>query len=585
MPKTKDLEYKYPHRWGFNDSKFTIENGQVVFKSKRYKVLANEALPNLIPFVEEELLCEKLDIHDTLKDVTKKTLPAIIENKKFISAIAKKLTKEQISFEDLDRFCHSHGQTTTEEVFKAIYRGKFARTVDMVVFPKKEKEVKEIITLAQKNNVCLVPYGGGTSVSSALLLPKNEKRMIVSVDMRKMNKILWVDEKNALARIEAGIAGRELEEGLLAKGFTMGHEPDSMEFSTLGGWISTNASGMKRNRYGNIEDIVQGFNFITPQGEIQQMDILDRYSIGMQPKNLLFGSEGNLGIITEVTVKIHPSPKTKEYASVMFPDFDQGFDFLKKLSRNKSFIPASVRLVDNRQFRFGYAIRPATKSLTEKIANSLKKFFLTKIKGFDPLKMCLLTLVMEGDEKEVIYQREKTLALAKKYGGVSAGASNGKRGYMLTNLIAYIRDFLFSYYCIGETLETTAPWSKVKIICQKLEEELEKQHKKYKLPGKPFFSYRITQLYHSSVCIYIMVALYGKGKKNPEDIYTKIEKALRKVIMENGGAISHHHGVGKLRKEFMPQVLNKESKTLLQQVKKTVDPKNVFGIRNNIFGG
>ena len=586
MPKTRDLQYKSPHRWGFKDSKFVIEDGKVVFKSSRYEILSNQVLPNLIPFIESELLEENLDISDTLEDNDKKVIPPSVTKKSFVLGINRKLKKEQISFEGLDRFCHSHGQTTTEEVFKAIYRGKFPRVVDVVLFPKNTTQVKSIIGLAQKHNVCLVPYGGGTNVSSALLLPKNEKRMIVSVDMRRMNKILWVDEKNSLAKIQAGITGKELEEGLVEKGFTMGHEPDSSEFSTLGGWISTNASGMKRNQYGNIEDIVQSFHFITPMGEIRevhQSNFLDRSSIGMQPKNLLFGSEGNLGIITEAIVKIHPSPKVKKYASVMFPDFSKGFSFLKKLSKNRSYIPASVRLVDNRQFRFGYAIRPEVNDWKEKLINALKKFSITKIKGFDPYKMCLLTLVMEGNEKEVNYQKKSTIALAKEYSGVSAGASNGKRGYLLTNLIAYIRDFLFKYHCIGETFETTAPWDKVEIICQKTEEELLKQHKKFQLPGKPFFSYRITQLYHSSVCIYFMVGLYGKGKKNPENIYAKVEKSLRQVILSHGGALSHHHGVGKLRKEFMNQVLNQDSQRLLKGIKQSLDPKNIFGIRNNVF--
>ncbi len=584
MSKTKDLEYKYSHKWGFKDTEFTIENGQVIFKSGRYKILSNEALPNLISFVEEELLGEKLNIDDVLLEKDKKNIKPVVQNNAFINGIKKKLKSEQISTEDVDRFCHSHGQTTTEEVFKALYRGSLPRMVDLVLFPKKSSEVKDIILLANKTNVCLVPYGGGTSVSSALLLPKNEKRMIVSIDMRRMNQVIWLDKNNSLAKIQTGITGRELEAELSKSGYTMGHEPDSSEFSTLGGWISTNASGMKRNRYGNIEDIVQNFNLITPNGEIKQTDFNDRYSIGMQPKNFLFGSEGNLGIITEAVVRIHKSPEVKKFASVMFPDFDSGFKFLRALSKNRNFIPASVRLVDNRQFRFGYAIRPASKSKLESFMNQLKKFFLTKVKGFDPLKMSLLTLVMEGEEKEVLYQKEKTLALAKKFGGVSAGEKNGERGYMLTHLIAYIRDFLFKYHCIGETLETTAPWDKVKSICEKTEATLVKEHAKYKLPGKPFFSYRVTQLYHSSVCIYIMVALYGKGKKNPEDIYTKVEKALRKTIMENGGTVSHHHGVGKLRKEFMPKVLDKDSQKVAQAVKKSLDPKNIFGIKNNIFG-
>lgn len=121
---------------------------------------------------------------------------------------------------------------------------------------------------ASKFNVVIIPIGGGTSVSNALNCPENEMRTICSLDLALLNKILWIDEKNLLCRAQAGIVGQHLEQQLNAKGFTCGHEPDSVEFSTLGGWVSTRASGMKKNKYGNIEDLVVHVNMITPKGRI-----------------------------------------------------------------------------------------------------------------------------------------------------------------------------------------------------------------------------------------------------------------------------------------------------------------------------
>lgn len=153
---------------------------------------------------------------------------------------------------------HSHG-ASLREVFNLRY-GRFERYVDLVVYPNSTKQVEEIVSLAQTHNVILIPYGGGTNVTQALYLKQGQKaqegRMIVSLDMSRMNKVVWIDKDNMTACVQAGIRGQDLEKDLKMYGFMSGHEPDSMEFSTLGGWVSTRASGMKKNTYGNIEEIV-----------------------------------------------------------------------------------------------------------------------------------------------------------------------------------------------------------------------------------------------------------------------------------------------------------------------------------------
>ena len=149
------------------------------------------------------------------------------------------------SIEDRQRLIHSHGQTTADEVYKVLY-GALDRVVDLVLFPESQEDGERIIQLAGQHDVCLVPYGGGTSVSCALQLPQNETRSIVAVDMRRMDKILWIDHENFRAGVQAGIYGKDLEARLERVGYTSGHEPDSLELSTLGGWIATNASGMKK---------------------------------------------------------------------------------------------------------------------------------------------------------------------------------------------------------------------------------------------------------------------------------------------------------------------------------------------------
>ena len=181
------------------------------------------------------------------------------------------------------------------------------------------------------HDACLVPYGGGTNVSGALMCPEDEARTIVSMDMRRMRRVLSIDRANGCALVEAGISGAELEAALGAVGYTSGHVPDSLEFSTLGGWISTNASGMKKNRYGNIEDIVLEATLVTPSGTSRRTVRTARTVTGMQPLSLLFGSEGNLGVITKALIAIHPKPEACRYGSLVFRSFGDGVACLKAL--------------------------------------------------------------------------------------------------------------------------------------------------------------------------------------------------------------------------------------------------------------
>jgi alkyldihydroxyacetonephosphate synthase len=450
----------------------------------------------------------------------------------------------------------------------------------MVFYPEGEEDAVSIVDLATQHDVCLIPYGGGTSVSSALKIPEREARMIVSVDMRRMNKVEWIDGKDLRACAQAGIMGTQLEEELAKAGFTSGHEPDSIELSTLGGWIATNASGMKKNRYGNIEGIVENFTMITPKGVIEQVP-LPRGSIGMQPQALLFGNEGNLGLITKAVFKIHPLPEVNEYGSLVFPDMETGVKFLYELAHG-GYLPASIRLVDNIQFRFGQALKGQSTGI-KKLLDELKKFYVLKVKGFDPEEMVAATIVMEGSREEVNDQERHIYSLAKKFNGLPGGSENGRRGYMLTYAIAYIRDFVSSYHILGETFETSVPWSKIEQVYRAVEERAAQLHKEFNLPGKHYVSYRITQLYHTGVCIYFMFGVYAKGVECPGEVFIAIEHGLREAVMENGGSISHHHGVGKLRKDFMGGTISPSSIDFLKGAKESVDPQNIFGVRNNVF--
>ena len=515
-----------------------------------------------------------------IKEVEKKYISNKKVNQDFMDELISLFDEDRYSSNDKERLLHSHGQTTSDEIYKVLY-SKLDSFVDLVFYIESEKDAKILIELAKKYNVCLIPFGGGTSVSNALKIPKNEDRMVVSVDTRRMNRIQHIDEKNLLATVESGILGIDLEKQLLERGYTAGHEPDSIEFSTLGGWISTNASGMKKHRYGNIEDIVQNVTLITPNGTINQLKPLTRSSIGVKAQNMVFGSEGNFGIITKATIRIHKKPEASTFESILFHRWEDGVNFMYEIAHS-NLIPASSRLMDNSMVRFASALKEE-KSGFDKFINSIKNFIVFKVKGFDPKQCVVAIFKMEGSKQEVKYQRNNLKILAKKYNPVFAGAGQGKSGYNLTLAIAYIRDFFMDQNIIGETLESAVPWSDVIKVSEAVTRKLKELHKKYNLPGTFLFGSRLSKVYHSGACMYNTIAMSFKGIENPEEVFGEIEHELRKTIIENGGSISHHHGVGKLRKDFMPKTISEGSVNLIKSIKSSQDPKNIFGIRNNIF--
>lgn len=340
------------------------------------------------------------------------------------------------SIDNEDRLVRAHGHTLHD--IYTLRESFFERIPDLILWPKSHKDVENIVRLCNEHNIVIIPFGGGTSVSEAVICPKDEKRTIVSLDTSQMNSILWIDQNNLTAKCQSGIIGQDLERELNKRGYTCGHEPDSYEFSSLGGWVATRASGMKKNIYGNIEDLLVHVRMVTPKGTLEKSCQVPRISCGPDFNSMILGSEGTLGVITEVTLKIRPLPKFKKYGSIVFPNFESGVHFMRQVAKERC-QPASIRLMDNEQFIFGQTLKPET-GYFGLILDGLKKIYITKIKGFDVSKMCVTTLLFEGyDKKEVEQHEKKIYKLAANHGGIPAGEKNGERGYTLTFVIAYIR--------------------------------------------------------------------------------------------------------------------------------------------------
>jgi len=320
---------------------------------------------------------------------------------------------------------------------------------------------------------------------------------------------------------------------------------------------------------------------VTPLGTLRRGVDVPRLSSGPDLQHVILGSEGILGVITEAIVKIRRLPDVCKYGAIAFPTFEAGVKCLRDVAYNHC-APASIRLVDPQQFQFGQALRPATEGFLAILGEQFKKLMVTKWYGFDLEQLCAATLVFEGSKEVVAHQERMVYSIAKKYGGLKADENSGKRGYFLTYMIAYMRDLGFQFGYMGESFETSIPWSKTLHLCTRVKDKLQEACRQKGIPGNPLCTCRVTQSYDTGSCVYFYFGFSFDGISNPVEKFFDIETICRDEIIKCGGSISHHHGVGKIRKKWLTHSISPTGIQVLTGIKQTFDPQNIFANGNLI---
>ncbi|XP_076623716.1 alkyldihydroxyacetonephosphate synthase [Colletes latitarsis] len=563
--------------WGYKDSEFRVNERNILeFTGNRYPI-GNKELPYFTQWVQTVL-----GVNLTRRNVSQPmptNLPEPIISPEHLEAIQE--LKIEYSTKGIDRLVRAHGHTL-REIF-TLKHGTFKRLPDVVLWPRCHEDVVKIIKLCARYGSVCIPFGGGTSVSGASSCPVNERRTIILLDTSQMNRILWIDRENLIACCESGIIGQDLEKQLRLQGLTSGHEPDSYEFSSLGGWVATRASGMKKNRYGNIEDLVVRVRMVTgrtedPEITLERGILVPRASCGPDFDHIILGSEGTLGVVTEVVLKIRPIPKVVKYGSIVFPNFQTGVQALRQVAKERC-QPASIRLMDNEQFQFGQVLRPET-GWGGLILQGLKQAYITRIKRFKWDQLCVATLLFESSTSaDVAAQERKIYSIAKQHNGVPAGETNGERGYVLTFVIAYIRDLGLEYYILSESFETSVSWKRALSLCRNVKSRVAREFYGRNIE-QYFISCRVTQTYDAGCCVYFYMAFNYYNLPDPVETYETIEHAAREEILANGGSLSHHHGVGKLRSCFYSDAVGEAGVSLYRAAKSHLDPHNMFAAGN-----
>ena len=466
-----------------------------------------------------------------------------------------------------ERAFHARGKSYHDLLY--LRAGKFDACPDAVVYPETAEEAYNLLRWANHAGAAIVPYGGGSSVVGGVTASGGE--LVVAADMTRMNKLVSVDAISMLATAEAGIYGVELERQLQAQGFTLGHYPQSFEFSTLGGWIAARGSGQQSNRYGKAEKWLASAELATPRG-LWQTEGFPASAAGPNLNQLIAGSEGALGLITRATFRIHRKPAHKDYRTFLMPSFEAGADAIRTILQAE--IPvATLRLSDADETYFFQAFAKAGTPAGPKDAFQAAALKLMGV-GTRP---CALIMGHEGDRDRVHQYVLACKRIVRSFGGAGVGAGPANRWYEGRFHGPYLRDPMMDKGLGVDTLETSTYWSNVPRLYNAVRTALIDactEHSGVK-GGRGIVMAHISHSYPDGASLYFTF-IFPRDLGDDIGQWRKIKKAATDAIARNGGTLSHHHGVGEDHAPWMLGEKGALGMEVLRAVKKALDPKGVM---------
>jgi alkyldihydroxyacetonephosphate synthase len=435
-----------------------------------------------------------------------------------------------VSTDPLTRMLHARGQSFPNWV--DLHTGQVNTFPDGVAFPMSNQDVIDLIQFAHHAGIHLIPYGGGTSVCGHID-PIKSKAPILTIDMRRMNHLLDLDSRSLLATFEAGVSGPDLEAQLRSHGFTLGHFPQSFEYSTLGGWVATRASGQQSLRYGRIEKLFAGGRLESPLGELK-MPSFPASAAGPDLREMVLGSEGRLGILTEACIRISPIPEREDYHAVFFPDFQHGIEAIRQI------LSAGLALCMLRLSTANETTTTLALAGHENLIGALEG--LLAIRGLGEGK-CMLLLGFSGRSITVRTNRSEALNITSKLGGVHIGKTFGDQWHKNRFRTPYLRNTLWEMGYGAESLETAIDWGNIPKMVDQIETAIHTSMSDFGERVHIFTHLSHVYPYGSSVYTTFLFRLAAE----PEETlmrWSAMKSAACQTITSLGGTISHHHGVG-----------------------------------------
>jgi alkyldihydroxyacetonephosphate synthase len=522
--------------------------------------------PELSPFIEQEIAVRDDDLGARPVGFDELDVPEATLRPELRAALEAAVGPAHVSTDALDRVVHARGKSLRDLVRHR--GGDLGRLPDVVVRPAAEAEVEAIVRAVVETDAVMIPFGGGTNISGSLEAPADEDRTIVSVDMSRMDRVLEIDEASRIARVQAGAFGPALEAQLAARGWTLGHFPDSFTHSTLGGWIATRSSGMQSDKYGDVADLTRAVRVVTPAGTLVTRPV-PTTSTGPSVREMVLGSEGRLGVITEATVHVHRVPERRTILGYLFPDWPRALEAMRAIAESDA-APSVTRVSDAFETRFSFATRKAPTTLDRLKSKGLQTFLDRKSSFGDLEEMCLAFIGYEGSKAHVATQRKLVGKIVSAHGGIGIGSSPGELYDQKKFDTPYIRDYLLDRGALADVSETSAPWGVLPGLYDNVMAAARGAFADIGVRG--YVMCHLSHSYHAGACLYFTFAFRPAARGEGIDQYDRVKGAIQQAFIDSGATLSHHHAVGTEHAQWLEADISAPGVAMLRALFDGMDP-------------
>jgi len=458
------------------------------------------------------------------------------------------------------RVAHAAGRGYADLV--RLRSGDGSSAPDAVVTPGSADQVRAVLSACAEARVAVVPFGGGTSVVGGVEPVSDGFEAAVTLDVGRLDRVLDVDRASLTAKLEAGLLGPEAERQLGEHGLTLGHFPQSFEYSTVGGWVATRSAGQASSGYGRIDELVEGLRLLAPAGELTAR-ALPASAAGPDLRELVIGSEGVLGVICEATLQVRPAPRARRYEGWSFRSFAEGCEAFRVMEQAGA-APDVARLSDEEETRLSLALA-ASGSAAQRAGRAY-----LRLRGHEG--GCLAIAGFEGDQDDVERRRLRSAALLRAGGGVALGRKPGAAWLRNRYSGPYLRDELLDRGLLVETLETATGWSNLAPLYQAVGNALRGALAESGTP--PLVMCHVSHLYRSGASLYF--TFLAREAEAPLEQWRAAKSAASEAIVAAGGTITHHHAVGRDHAPWMRAEVGELGLDLIRAAKRRLDPAGIM---------
>ncbi len=467
-----------------------------------------------------------------------------------VDALRELIGADNVLTDDDTRRLRTRGKSTPDLLRQRT--GDLTDAPDVVVRPGTHEEVAGVLAFAVEHHLAVIPFGGGTSVTGGLVARREGYAGLISLDLVRMKQLLAVDHVSMTAVLEPGLRGPEAEALLAQEGLTLGHYPQSFEYATIGGFAATRSSGQASAGYGRFDALVVALRVATPRGELR-LGSSPSNAAGPDLRQLILGSEGAFGVITEVTVRVRKLPAEKVYEGWRWPSFGAGADAMRTLAQ-ANLLPTVIRLSDEAETSINLA-RPA------EIGDDG-----TEISGQGG---CMMITGYEGEPAANAAKRAAVTAVLTDLGGTSLGEEPGQAWAHGRFNAPYLRDSLLDVGVLVETLETVTFWSNRENLYAGVKAALETS-----LGEGTIVLCHVSHVYETGCSLYFTVA--AKESADPLPQWLKAKAAANDAIVAAGASITHHHAVGSDHRPWLTAEIGELGASVLRAVKADLDPTGIL---------